>query len=1092
MMGMAGAHDTVMQLAINPRLMGRNLTRDMQKMQATLGRNLGQVMSEAAGGRFTDKMAAEVRKKFESLQSDLKDSREKAERAAEKLRDTAISVQERLQQRAILDSAKLEYDALLKRYKAEEDNVKAVASRRVKSYDKELETVGMKMGQNAESFGESLHDIFSDLTSKDLGSMLQIISKMGQKAKSAGDMARAGQGVGTTGKVLDKVGGVLGKIGPALMAIGAVVAGFAAVIKLIIDADAQAKELHRTLMESGTSLGDMVGGAQNVKKAFDEVRDAAVDLRNNYKWGTLAADQLKILGAFNNTVYTLKKMGDGLGNAEDRMKAYQQATSAALIYSKLLGESAETVTQQMGDMMEELGLSLTGVKEKFAAIYDAAQSSGYGTKRFFGMVLQATTGMSMYNVRLEQTSAMLLSLNKILGSKFGQEFFSKLTQGFSKQSAQEGMKTIMMAGADTVGKALSGTAKYAADGFVDIFEKSIKPGGDFGDALSKAFNIDGKKLAADLKDRDKRETALDALVGKLKQMDPKAFASAVATVTKDSNSNVARGLQQLRTQAKGIGGDLGDQMQALRALDPGAALVMHFKVLEKWTKKTPEELQDLGAINQMFAENSLGMDTEMQDQLKNIGISSVGAWKEMSTLKDKQLSPADLEKEQAKQVAAWGAFSDKSGKIWAGKLDENGKAVATSMGPLKDVYDLMSGRVSADQKVNEVMSKQEALAQQVASNTTEMTKILEQGVQAVLNKIYTAVQGIWGKMGGLSEGEQKAQRKALEAQDAIIKSLQERQRELAMKASTAELGVKTATTPEEKLAKQKELDTLNSEMDRNRQRIADETELSKAIQNQTSSNWTFDKKASEFLSEAQKMREDQKKAPAAGTVVTGEQVAGGVSGQFMKDISGIAKWVSGVFTDGMEGVEKTDVNLSKKEEIQNKYEDKKMEDKRIATAKNKLNPDLAKKIAEENQKGSLKSALAAGGVPTNMIDEVAEAIMGGRPAGINIAPDKAQELLDKFETTMGPAGASKFRVWAGAQKDFMARIDGGGAIRDVVSIDDQDTIMGVKPGGAVAKAGRKVAGKEGSGKTVINYFTLNDTGRGALKVIQDAQDAGAL
>ena len=76
-------------------------------------------------------------------------------------------------------------------------------------------------------------------------------------------------------------------------------AGFAALAKIVIDADSAAKELNRTLLDSGMAGADLVDKYGRVRSVMDDITgyfDKAIEL--NYEWGTTTKDHLQILGHY--------------------------------------------------------------------------------------------------------------------------------------------------------------------------------------------------------------------------------------------------------------------------------------------------------------------------------------------------------------------------------------------------------------------------------------------------------------------------------------------------------------------------------------------------------------------------------------------------------------------------------------------------------------------------------------------------------------------------------------------------------------------------------------------------------------------------
>ena len=636
-------------------------------------------------------------------------------------------------------------------------------------------------GQSVETFGEGMHSIFSDITSKDVGSMLGVIQKGAAKLQQVRDKAVAQKEAGTGGGMA-KMAGIMEKIVPALVGVAALAAGFAAVAKIILDADAQAKGFHKTLMDSGVSVGDLAYGTKNLTGALEEAREAALDLNKNIDWGTTAEDQLKLFGAWTDAGYTMKEMAGNIDTAEGRMNAYRDATSAALTYSNLLGESSDKVAQDMSGMMEQMGLSLQGVQEKFAEIYDAAQMSGFGTKRFFGQVLQATTGMGMYNVRLEQTTSMLLMLNKTLGTKFGPEFFNSLSKGFSEESYTDTWKRIQLVGTKKMMEFAQGAAENTAYGFVDNLSSFFKGGkNEMAKAMEDALGASGGGIAKMLRGGAKTEDVSKTLVSTLANMSPEKQALAIAKLSRSTNDDVSRQLGQLITASKGTTGKEGDLLRASDVWDAGTVLAAKMTETAAVTNKSLAYIGTLTFEEMKGLEGMTDLTREQYNTQVTIANREAGNW---LVLKNEQKQMAgmttDAIKElQAKQIKANGAFV-MGNEIFKGKIDEVTGEITKTSGPLKTEFDLFKhAMIKGDETVEKTIDEQTRLAMEMASNTTAMTTYLQMGVEKFLNGIFNATNAILGWLRGDKPNAQEIKNKeaAMKTEEKNRAALMETEKE---------------------------------------------------------------------------------------------------------------------------------------------------------------------------------------------------------------------------------------------------------------------------------------------------------------------------
>jgi len=961
------------------------------------------------------------------------------------------------------------------------------------------------VGKSVESFGDGMHEIFSDVTSGDVGNILGIIQKGAVKIQQVQAKAAAAKEVGAGGGMA-KIAGVLGKLAPILMTIGAIAAGFAAIVKIVMDADAEVKGLQRSLLEGGVSVGDLVMQADDLNGALRNMRDAADSFKNNMDWGTQAEDQMKILGAYNEAGYTLKEMVGSLRKGEKEMNAYHRATATALTYSKLLGESAEKVSQDMTGMMEQLGHSLSGVRDNFAAIYDAAQMSGFGTKRFFGMVLQATTGMSMYNVRLEQTTSMLINLSKILGTKFGPEFFQKLTGQFSGDSAQEGMKKILLRGGKAVSATLQSQAEYTADGVMDIFKGHL--GSGFSDGLKDIFGQEGTKLADQLSESDTRGEGISSLVSMLGKMNGKDQGAALVEIEKKMGSDAARQFQQLLIQTNGINGSQGEQATALRALGPGGVLADQMTRMMKTSgaKNMSELGEKLSIISQNALENMDGMDSANRDQMLAMATSTGAHWNDMKKLQERmgteefkgKEGQAKLLAEQTTQINTWGATATKDGRIWQAKLDENNQVTKTGFKALGDEKDLLMGRTKADEDIKDAMTEQEALAKMTADATTDMSAYLEMGVKYFLNGIYDTTQDIYRTLTGknLNAEEMQARDKALNTQQGVSKDFRDQISQKSSQIKDVKSKRDQAKGPDRKEFEE-QLKILRAEKAYARDQLKVSQKMEGSLRKLEGGFWInkteagIEKQVREGMANADHGRtpgqEGGWKRKSDGSMERVQDQAATFNYHALKRA---LRKSNPEELDALEKLEDAGHNIKDQlEEMGNENVAKQIAAQKAVSEKmkidaaglqkdadkealGKITEKRAKAYATANQREALKMRLTRlkGGEVTD--NQVIRAIRGLPIKGI----DDMNKQKAEVDAWMGKQGLPKIEG-----KDFITTPGG-----QLINPSDKDTVMGFKKNGPIAKAFGN------SGRNTINNFNLYNDGQQSLAAIVKAQRAGVI
>ena len=539
---------------------GPEAVRSIKKFVDEIAGQISKTMSKVGDVAFSEKDLIRISNKMRQLRNDIAKARIDGNKAQEK----ALKDQ--------FNQEKVGLENIIKRRKqalTDLDKGKVVGMEKPAA-------IGVAVG---EEMGQSLNDALAG----ELGSAGGLFKRWGGHFKKAGFAAQAKETDTATGKIVGKVGGLITQLGGVLAAVGAIAMAFAGVVKVLIDADTRTKELNRTLIDSGAMAGDITNNVSRLEGAFDKITKMAQQSEFNKIWDTVAEDQMKILGAFSQAGFTLKEMKTGVKGAKTEMQAYQQATTAALTYSKLLGESADKVAGDMADRMEDFGLTLHGVREGFSEIYEAAQLSGFGTKRFFNMVLQATSGLSMYNVRLDQAAGLMMNLSDVMGTKMAEQYMQGTVKGFSEKSQQDRIKDVMLIGPekvlDVLKKDVQGTSEEWVKLASETFGKDFQKGSKVLSALGIDKGVSQGLLRTLSRGGPGGEQAQEELgrtiTNALKALDPEQITKAVTEMKMaGANPKLIREFNDLSDHAQGLSGDINDLAASLAVVSPEAKVFL--------------------------------------------------------------------------------------------------------------------------------------------------------------------------------------------------------------------------------------------------------------------------------------------------------------------------------------------------------------------------------------------------------------------------------------------------------------------------------------------------------------------------------------
>lgn len=641
------------------------------------------------------------------------------------------------------------------------------------------------------------------------------LGKVGDKiSKMMGSKGKSMMG-GDTGKTSKMLGGILRTLGPAVGMISTLVGALGRVVSLLIDAEAQAKDLNSTLLEGGIAGGDLASNMWDVRPALDSLRKSAVDFNNNMQWGTVAKDQIEIINAFNEAGFTVREMTDDITDSKAAMQDYQDATKTALTYSKLLGMSTKEVASAQAKYMESMGSSLAYVEEQFNAIYKTSQLSGFGVKRFTGMVQQATSGMAMYNVRIDEAAGLLLRLGSVLSPEKAGEFIQTLNKGFAGEGMTERFKRVMTTGADKMKEIF----ENSADDIAFDFGKKLANSGA-GEVIAGQLSEAGIDV-----DFGTEEGRKDVIKG-LANLKPGEQAKLLAEIRAE-DAGMARELSKLMKVSEGTKGGMNNLAEGMAGLDMGGTLAAQ---LNQANAVIGKPLHEMNAMQMAAFENITGISGEQRELLAEVSQGLHGNYQVLEDMSYDNMSQAEIAKEQLRQAETYGAITDKNGKIFRATVDEQTGELKKGE-EIEDLGEYIQSQGDMIARATEVgLDKNTAVAQEIARNTTSVSKILEMGVQYWLERIYELIAPLVSfSMGGKDPSEVKAE---LEAIDKMTKGYEEKSLKLAEEMGDLQAKL-AAASGTDKEAVEAQIKAKEEEIKQNQAQLEIQRQFRKSVERST-------------------------------------------------------------------------------------------------------------------------------------------------------------------------------------------------------------------------------------------------------------------
>jgi hypothetical protein len=580
----------------------------------------------------------------------------------------------------------------------------------------------VKLGKHGATAGRNLFEAGTELFSKDFKSSAksaaQAIAAMMSSGKVTGKWAeKAGKGFwdkakkryGRSGEKFasgNKVGGLaegalalgntglaglskglggilkmLGAMGPLLSVASGI---FAGIVKLMVDAEAAAKEMNKKILEvsgssnafyrnnqkSGAALADM-------DDMLRKIRDDAASM-DNIKWGISKEDHIAVLNAMSAEGVQLgelakqyKKTGDAAKDAAGEAAIFGDAVHVAVAYSREFGVSLQEISSFQGEMMTEMGQSLDSVTKTFHMMTKGASESGIASNKFFAIIRGVSADLNLYNTRIEDAAHLLTVLGKVMSPRNAQKFLSASMGAVKNMGRVERIKVAMLAGAGKTGGVVDRDIKRGTD---NLAEKMASMGKGSADQYREAIEKGGEDFTKALEDLPEnmrgeiREAQLE--IGVKRKM--RAGKGAVGTAFAAGESGPAGQLQVLTDALKGFNGGkslldgintLGEQFMAenlgisIDQLNQMAKFEVAMKDQRDVLKKTLREDKTQAKLTKAGIKLT-GNDADDQKAIDQAGFDQI-----MDTLDegDKEaLQGAKTEMDYAKQTAQFtSSASDK-------------------------------------------------------------------------------------------------------------------------------------------------------------------------------------------------------------------------------------------------------------------------------------------------------------------------------------------------------------------------------------------------------------------------------------------------
>lgn len=685
---------------------------DMKKIENALGSSFAESMKRAAkigSTKFTedfvkkaDQAAADLTAAATALlQAEADALAAKGTADEERLKKEARALKVKLmKEKRLIDEAAKEHDHYITR---QEELLKA--------YDELQVKIKVDKGALAKDLGEALGGAFSKISSGDLSGLVGSLG--GALSKGGGMMEAAGLAAG--GAEAGGMAAAMASIGPAIAAIGASVGAIAAIAVVFQMAYDQTKKYNQALTEGAGAADFFSRGVGDMSGSLNDLRDATFALGTQLRMDT--EEIAKFTNALNTSGVTYKEFIGLAGEGKSAQQAFFDVTKTAIVAAKGLGIEAGDAAAFMDKSMRDLGkTSLVEIQGAFGMIGDAAARSGMTVKSFFTAINEATSGMALHNIRLEDTIGLMLTMTKVLGEDLAKER-AKMEGQFRQMGYTERIKAVKTTGVDTTSKIVGADARAQARAMGAPLKEAIK--GVMPNLVTET-GVSIEKL------------------GKMSEKDYRALVTTLRASDKANAVVAARQLDNMRDLAKGATkpGDVLAQADAIGQLSKSGELAMQLAGASAVLGQ--KGISSMEGLTRAAFEQITGQSGENFEIMKRLDRELRG---QFDAIQEKVAKGTATEKE--KEFA---------------KMDFT-EAVAAGF-----------GKEEMEKGVRAGFTGMERMTDQMLTETQSITTTLKNVIGFMLEGIYGLIEWIVRFMGGDDQAEaldmQRKQMDALEAANA--------------------------------------------------------------------------------------------------------------------------------------------------------------------------------------------------------------------------------------------------------------------------------------------------------------------------------------
>lgn len=488
----------------------------------------------------------------------------------------------------------------------------------------------------------------------------------------------------------------LGRSAMALTGITAALAGAAAAFAMFaaysVAADEYLAKMNQTLLE-GASYGDILGTTmektgKGLGITLSSARKAAADVALAY--GMSADETARALSELGQAGIKYSEILQGDETAVGQQRKFRKELEDTIGVSKALGLSVQEVAQYRNALNTELNIPLEQTFDAFSMIHEAATRSGMSTRNFFTAVSQATSGMALYNVRVEEAVGLIGAMAKSVGETDAAAAFKGLV-GERTDGAQEAMKKMVLASGGDPRKLIPAFTAATERAVATFAEKMVGRQ----DEASKGMGADMASMFFDPSKRGELSKRLASMSGQ-----------QISDIMAQLSPDMAREFAKVAGVAGGMRGTAQAQGASFAQMSDAERTAMTLQIMK---------LLEGQGVN---ASEALFRDSRMRAFFESLGLGSQEVMTAATSLQGDMRAINDI-------LAGRGTEASRARLEQAGFKVEGNKVLSATGAEVRTEDDYLVGLGSAARAQAQDLSNTKSSGEQMAESTATMAQILE-------------------------------------------------------------------------------------------------------------------------------------------------------------------------------------------------------------------------------------------------------------------------------------------------------------------------------------------------------------------------------